>query len=553
MADADTAADLAQKAGISFEGALKLVKSGGAAGESVLKRYNVAMRKAAKGADVSAEQIFAAVDKAVGGQARDRMAALGPGAQLANDWQNLREEVGAFFVPIFAKGAAFALKAIRGLRRVVALFTTDLSGPRIGSARKIWKAVFGEEMPKALGIVVDAFGKIAETIKTFVDDLSSTDDESVRGAVKKFFAGIKDDIGTGLAKLGEELDRQGAIGLAVKVLIGGFTFSVANAATIGVAGSIFDILKSALQVVWLTTVLHAGVPALVITAGVVIGLGTIVVADWLTDKHRTTTDIINLVKGALVVGGFVLATVIGTPVAVAIGLGVILGVGIDHITGQFGIDWGKIGRDILKFILEGLVVAIPGASIVAGLLNIKVGAIVDLAFGTTNPHDAYKERGWTPTVIVGSTPGSGHWSGDTAGDPSFGKAKSGADRLATLDDIYAAYGKNHNGEMIDFARAQAILAKAPWWSDVQGLKHGGIVPATPGGRLARIGEGNEAEIVAPLSRAREMGLGGGNIVVNVEVHGNVVNELDLEERLRRAVADGVRRGAFRGVLATGAG
>ena len=56
-----------------------------------------------------------------------------------------------------------------------------------------------------------------------------------------------------------------------------------------------------------------------------------------------------------------------------------------------------------------------------------------------------------------------------------------------------------------------------------------------------------------LSRAREMGLGGGNIVVNVEVHGNVVNELDLEERLRRAVADGVRRGAFRGVLATGAG
>ena len=38
---------------------------------------------------------------------------------------------------------------------------------------------------------------------------------------------------------------------------------------------------------------------------------------------------------------------------------------------------------------------------------------------------------------------------------------------------------------------------------VPGLAQGGIVPATPGGRLVNVGEGGEAEAIIPLSRMQE--------------------------------------------------
>ena len=43
------------------------------------------------------------------------------------------------------------------------------------------------------------------------------------------------------------------------------------------------------------------------------------------------------------------------------------------------------------------------------------------------------------------------------------------------------------------------------------LEEGGIIPATPGGMPAVVGEGGEAEAVIPLSKAGEMGFGGGDM------------------------------------------
>ena len=44
---------------------------------------------------------------------------------------------------------------------------------------------------------------------------------------------------------------------------------------------------------------------------------------------------------------------------------------------------------------------------------------------------------------------------------------------------------------------------------IPGLADGGIVPATPGGRLYRLGEGGDDEAVIPLSRGRGLAASGG--------------------------------------------
>jgi hypothetical protein len=49
------------------------------------------------------------------------------------------------------------------------------------------------------------------------------------------------------------------------------------------------------------------------------------------------------------------------------------------------------------------------------------------------------------------------------------------------------------------------------------LAQGGIVPATPGGRLAVIGEGREDEAVVPLSKLGQMGSGRQQIDVTVRL------------------------------------
>ena len=48
-------------------------------------------------------------------------------------------------------------------------------------------------------------------------------------------------------------------------------------------------------------------------------------------------------------------------------------------------------------------------------------------------------------------------------------------------------------------------------SKVSKLAAGGIIPASPGGTLATIGEGGQAEAVIPLNKAKEMGFGGSEI------------------------------------------
>lgn len=73
--------------------------------------------------------------------------------------------------------------------------------------------------------------------------------------------------------------------------------------------------------------------------------------------------------------------------------------------------------------------------------------------------------------------------------------------------------------------------------DIPYLAAGGIVPATPGGMLARLGEGGQPEVVAPLSSLRGGGLNvggpGGVVTVRIELSGPE----EVKRLIRRIVSD----------------
>ena len=79
--------------------------------------------------------------------------------------------------------------------------------------------------------------------------------------------------------------------------------------------------------------------------------------------------------------------------------------------------------------------------------------------------------------------------------------------------------------------------------DIPRLAQGGIVPATPGGRLILAGEGGRDEAIVPLPRG---GAGGAGVVVNINgpVYGADADELadNLADKLERAFAKRQRGG-----------
>lgn len=73
--------------------------------------------------------------------------------------------------------------------------------------------------------------------------------------------------------------------------------------------------------------------------------------------------------------------------------------------------------------------------------------------------------------------------------------------------------------------------------DIPELAEGGIVSASPGGMLARIGEGGRDEAVIPLPRGlRDLGGSAGPTVV-VNVQGSILTERDLVKVVRDELAD----------------
>lgn len=535
------AQQLAAAAGLDYAQALKVVKDGGKAGEGVMKRYSVATKDMFKETDkfIDVAGAIAEVTDRVKGSAGDLASSpAGQWKQLQNDIHNLGQELGHFFLPLGLKVIGFFLKGIKAVRRAFSLLSTDLGGPKITTVRKLWKEIFGVDLPKSLEIVIKGFDDIFKRMSTFVDKVANADSpDSLRAAIKSFFGGLGADVAKGLSDLGAELDKQGAIGLAAKILIGGFTFSVANGATLGVADKILGLLKDSLQIAWLTVALAGGTPTLVIGAGVALGLLGFSVIDSGLSSARPADAIIAGIKRALLAGGIVLGVaglVAGVPIIAVVGVGVVLGLAINEAFEQTGGDWLNLGRKILEFVRDSLIAGIPGVSIIGAGLKLIIPLFVEMT-ATTNAADLIGP------VRIDQTQRPGERSKASAA--GWGVAKSAMDRLATLDDIYAAYDRNH-GVMPDWNWAKDILATRPMWSDVQGLWKGGIAMDP---MLARIGE-HGPEAVIPLDQMGTGfgGTGGGDLHLHFD--GPVYGMLDFEDRVAEIIREGVRAGGFRGII-----
>ncbi len=74
------------------------------------------------------------------------------------------------------------------------------------------------------------------------------------------------------------------------------------------------------------------------------------------------------------------------------------------------------------------------------------------------------------------------------------------------------------------------LPGVPNIPNIARLAEGGIVPATPGGRLAVIGEGGQDEAVIPLSKLD--GLVGGNKTLVIE-NMNISNDVDVDKAIQK--------------------
>ena len=558
--EASAAAQVAEKGAMTFEQAMRVVQ-GGAAGESVMHKLGVATKDmfadAKKGA-IDVKGAFNELRGNVKGAHLDRVE--NPFVVWTNESKAFKDAIGEFVLPIFSSIARFGTRGLKGLRHAFNLFTAGITGPRLGSARKIWKEVFGEEMPEALGVVVDSFGKIATRISTFVEDLNSTDEKSVRGAVKKLFAGVKDDVADGMKKLGEELDRHGAIGAGIKVaatLAGVSTVAGFGADLFGATlGAIANIIQTAYFGVGLGKMLGLATPlGLSITAGVAVGLILSAVAGkdftnafklWADDegswKALTGLSAIGVAAGGIALG-------LSWPVA----LGVALTVGMasivfgEDVKANIGTWWTSFQAEWTKKIADFTTwwnTSVKGLPIVGGLLP---------SIGSLNPglgEDTGKDR------RTGQLPPPGDWvNPPTVPPPPTANQREGrvSGPKATLDDIYAAY-ERATGGTISHDYAREILAKGFSYQQAAAgnifMAEGGIVRPRPGGTSAVLGEGGEAEMVLPLSKARGMGFGGrgagayfapGSIVIN--------GDIDSEERLDKLERMLARRIALAGGFA----
>ena len=89
--------------------------------------------------------------------------------------------------------------------------------------------------------------------------------------------------------------------------------------------------------------------------------------------------------------------------------------------------------------------------------------------------------------------------------------------------------------------AGGVASAAAGW--IPGMKDGGIVPATPGGRVVRVGEGSRPEVIAPLPA------GGFGDTYYITIEAGLGDPDAIMDRLLPVLQSGKRRGTLVGVTA----
>lgn len=122
----------------------------------------------------------------------------------------------------------------------------------------------------------------------------------------------------------------------------------------------------------------------------------------------------------------------------------------------------------------------------------------------------------------------------------FGKFKDGAswfkDKMGSLLPKVKGGGLFSSSAMKALAKhiLEGVKSKVP------GFATGGMVKASPGGSLIRVGEGGMDEAIVPIMGGRRRGGSAAPIVVQVKVEGSVIVERDLIDSITRGI-DQARR------------
>lgn len=116
---------------------------------------------------------------------------------------------------------------------------------------------------------------------------------------------------------------------------------------------------------------------------------------------------------------------------------------------------------------------------------------------------------------------------------------------SVLTDIKVTVSGNARGFLAELRAAGVSpqLARSEFeLRKIEGFQHGGVVRASPGGTLIRVGEGGKDEAIVPLSN---VGAFGGS--VNVTVQGSVITERQLKEVVRDGMLELKRRNGRAGL------
>lgn len=527
---------LAARAHITVDGALKAVGN-----ESIRKRWGIPDPKDIKGA-VNEAALLAEARKTLAGGAVQAAGGLeGDADQVAKGLKEIRNELGALIMPLAKGGIRFLADGLKGVRRLIMLFSTDISGPRIGGVRKLWKEIFGTEMPKALGAVVDGFDTIKKRIEQFVKDINAPDEDTVRGAIKNLVEGLKTDIPKAFGDIGTELDKLGPVGFGLKLLATGVTIEKLSGGLLSPL-SIVEFLRDSLQITWLTVSLLGGAPTFTLAATVVLGWELNNIINLGASGNKAAVFAESFKQAVMVTTGVAagfIAVSLGAPVAVSLAFAGLVYLTFDVITKMRDTTSGENSAS-----QKGLW-AIAKASCQAG------GGL------------------WDDGNHSCTVPTHGNFTGDSPGETG----QTAANTAAGFNDVVAAY-KRITGNAINPDYAAAIAAQG--FSMQQAMNEnifaGTVRPAmaSPGNirEFAMGGSGiaTEPTLLMAGDRGAERfdfhpvgssaggwsGSGDGGMSINVPINigGSVIGVADLEDRVRQAVRDGVQRGGFRGVLAT---
>lgn len=256
--------------------------------------------------------------------------------------------------------------------------------------------VLGEALRAPLSVIKE----VVDRLNTFIADVKAV---GFGGAIQKLIDDFLAKARELLPKIGEELDKMGPIGWAIKLLLLAGTMSLAAGFVTNLLGTLVGTLTGAAA--WIRA--GAGMTPLTFVVGAAVLMSLVAFSFEPAGVRPTVDELVRVVKEILVIGGLTLAAagaLLGMPIALAVGIGIVLGLAAMEFA-ESGV-FKDIGPRLLQWLANNLVQHLPFPLSLAGnALRVAVPLIVEWRMTNTQPPPTFTPPGgrddWRNTV---STP-----------------------------------------------------------------------------------------------------------------------------------------------------